>query len=134
MPQLIDVYIKQVRSVLELAVPVWHSNLTQHDRNNIERVQKCALAAILGDSYHSYDYALKVTNLKTLEDRRQQLCLNFAKKVESNHKHNWFKETSKGRVTRLKPEKYCDVHARTVRFEKSPISYLTQLLNSYHKQ
>ena len=105
MAQLIDVYIKQVRSVLELALPVWHSNLTQHDRNNIERVQKCALAVILGDSYNSYDYALKVTNLTTLEERRQLMCLNFAKKVESSHKHNWFQKTIKGRVTRLKPEK-----------------------------
>ena len=37
--QLIDVYIKQIRSVLELAVPVWHSSLTLANRSSIERVQ-----------------------------------------------------------------------------------------------
>ena len=36
--QLIDVYIKQIRSVLELAVPVWHSSLTVADRLRIEKV------------------------------------------------------------------------------------------------
>ena len=36
---LIDVYMKQIRSILEFAVPVWHSSLTGEDRADIERVQ-----------------------------------------------------------------------------------------------
>ena len=40
--QLVEVYIKQARRVLELAVPVWHSSLTVADKLNIERVQKAA--------------------------------------------------------------------------------------------
>ena len=41
--QLVDVYIKQVRNVLELAVPVWHSSLTVADKISIERVQKISI-------------------------------------------------------------------------------------------
>ena len=36
--ELFDVFIKQVRSVLELAVPVWHSNITVKERCDLERV------------------------------------------------------------------------------------------------
>ena len=49
--QLFDVYTKQIRSVLELAVPVWHSSLTSTDSLNIERVQKSAFHVILGPKY-----------------------------------------------------------------------------------
>ena len=43
-----DVYFKQVRSILEVAVPVWQPGLTQQELKQIERVKKCALHIILG--------------------------------------------------------------------------------------
>ena len=46
--ELIDAYIKEVRSLLEMAVPVWHSGLTKEESHQIERVQKAALIAIIG--------------------------------------------------------------------------------------
>ena len=63
---LLDVYYKQIRSILELAVPVWHSSLISHDRNRIERVQKSALSIILGRNYKSYNRALKYLKLESL--------------------------------------------------------------------
>ena len=42
---LVDVYIKQIRSILEFAVAVWHPGLTGEDRLKIERVQKSALVS-----------------------------------------------------------------------------------------
>ena len=39
---LVDVYYKQVRSILEFAVPVWHSSITNEERINLERIQKSA--------------------------------------------------------------------------------------------
>ena len=53
------VYIKQVRSVLELAVPAWHPGLTQSDSLDIERVQRAATNIILGPNYKSYKTALE---------------------------------------------------------------------------
>ena len=43
---LVDVYVKQIRSILEFAVPVWHPSLTNEDRLKIERVQKYAFCII----------------------------------------------------------------------------------------
>ena len=78
--QLLDVYEKQIRCVLELAVPVWHSSLVQADRLSIERVQKAALQVILGSDYSSYRAACLEVNFLTLEERRKKLCTKFALK------------------------------------------------------
>ena len=56
---LLEVYFKQLRGILEQAVQVWHPSLTNFDRNRIERVQKSALSIILGQNYNSYNKALK---------------------------------------------------------------------------
>ena len=40
--EMLDVYEKQVRSILEMAVPVWNANLTQGEEKQLERVQKTA--------------------------------------------------------------------------------------------
>ena len=77
---LIDLYIKQIRSVLELAVPAWHGAITQEERVDIERIQKCAANIILGEEYSSYREALESLNLQSLQSRRDKLCLNFFEK------------------------------------------------------
>ena len=92
---LIDLYEKQIRSILELAAPAWHGSITQNERIMIERVQKSALHIILGDEYGTYRGALKSLNLESLETRRQMICLKFAKKAEKHPKFSkWFKSTS----------------------------------------
>ena len=54
---IIDFYFKEIRSICEMACPVFHSGLTQRQSRNIEMIQKRALKIILGDSYHSYEIA-----------------------------------------------------------------------------
>ena len=76
---LVDVYTKQVRCTLELAVPVWSSGLTRGQVSQIERVQKAAVAVMLGDHVSEYKKDLSVLNLKTLTERKNELSLNFAK-------------------------------------------------------
>ena len=46
---ILDVYLKEIRSILELAVPAWHSGLTQKQEADIERVQRVAVNVILSD-------------------------------------------------------------------------------------
>ena len=128
-----DVYIKQVRSVLELAVPAWHPGLTQSDSQDIERVQRAAFYIILAANYNSYNSALETLQLDRLAARREALCLKFGKKAVQNEKHsNWFKLNHNERVTRQPKNKFFPLIARTKRFQDSPISYLTQLLNKYY--
>ena len=127
------VYIKQVRSVLELAVPAWHPGLTQSDSLDIERVQRAATNIILGPNYKSYKTALETLQLDSMAARREALCLKFGKKAVKHTKHsNWFKVNQNDRVTRQPRHKFCPVIAKTKRFQDSPIIYLTQLLNEYY--
>ena len=130
---LLDVYTKQIRSVLELAVPVWQSGLKQAQKLEIERVQKSALHIVLGKGYVSYKQALKTLNFESLEARRLKLCLKFAKKAERHDKHKqWFKPNTMTVNTRQLKTKYCEVQARLSRFKDSPISYLTNMLNEHY--
>ena len=75
--ELLDAYKKGIRSILELAVPVWSSGLTLDQSMRIERVQKSSLAAILGENYLSYDEALNETNLERLSIRRNNISLKY---------------------------------------------------------
>ena len=132
---LLDVYFKQIRSVVELAVPVWHGGLTQAEHQDIERVQRSACHIILGDQYISYKLALKLLELESLYDRRDKLCLKFARECEKHSKHrNWFKRREKNFSTRELKSKYCEVRANHTRFEKSPLGFLTKLLNEYYNK
>ena len=41
--ELVDMYIKHCRSILEYAVPVWNGAITSNECKDIERIQKMAL-------------------------------------------------------------------------------------------
>ena len=56
--EILDVYMKQVWSILELAVPVWQRAITKQEIKQIERVQRCALYIILGENYSNYEDAM----------------------------------------------------------------------------
>ena len=136
--EMIDVYHKQVRSVLELAVPVWQPALTQQEVKQIERVQRCAMYIILGDNYVSYDNALDILECENLDDRRVKLCENFAKKSLKNSRYkSWFCANNSPPPTINTRHEATKVHTmfnpimtRTDRFKKSPLPYLTDLLNN----
>ena len=89
--KMIDVYFKQIICMLELAVAVWTPALTKGESSKIERVQKCALHVIRGDSYESYNQSIDLLGVEKLSERRSKLCLNFAKRLEKHPKYsNWF--------------------------------------------
>ena len=131
--ELTDVYTKQVRCVLELAVSVWSPGITAGQVAQIERVQKTACAVMLGASYLDYSHALSILNLDLLSERRKDLCLRFARKcAECGKYQNWFVErkVEKDRLqTRSIKTDLIPVHTRTKRYERSPLPYLTSLLN-----
>ena len=85
--ELLDVYCKQVRSVIEFGAVVWHPWLTQINSADIERVQKSAWAIILGQEYTSYESALHIVGLDKLTTRREKLCLNFVRQSVKTHPH-----------------------------------------------
>ena len=110
--ELIDAYKKEVRSLLELAVPVWNSGLTQEQSLKIERVQKSALAAILGPNYISNENALKISKLDKLTTRRENICLKFVNKnVKSEN--SLFTIIKKNHNTRSDPGSLVEYQCRT---------------------
>ena len=44
---LVDMYIKQIRSILEFAVPAWQGALTPEDKIDLERIQNSVAHIIL---------------------------------------------------------------------------------------
>ena len=99
----------------------------------IERVQKCAFAIILAKDYREYKGSLKALKRTTLSARRTDICLKFDKKALKHEKfQNWFHvyEPNEANLkTRSEILELVPVHARTSSFKKSPIAYLTNLLN-----
>ena len=70
-------YTGVIRSVLEYGAQIWNGNLTVERRNDIERLQKRTLRIIL--PVISYDHTLRLSNLKTLKERRDVMCVDMIK-------------------------------------------------------
>ena len=123
-----DVYEKQVRSILEFSAAVWHPELTKENAAQIERVQKSAFAIILGQNYEN---SLLMLNMKTLSSRRETLSLKFAKKAMEHPRHSaWFETQTDIVNTRSVKLPFKPVITRTDGLKKSPIPYMTSLLNN----
>ena len=121
----------QIRSKLDQSAVVWHSSLTNKNRNDLERVQKSAVKLILGDRYVSYNNALKILGLETLDKRRDKMCLKFAKQcLKLNKMKDLFsKNESDHSMTKRNTNAFKVVRASTERFQKSAIPSMVKLLN-----
>ena len=115
---------------------MWHSSLTEENRQDLERVQKAALKVILKQDYLNYEDALKLTNLPSLEERRQAIALRFAKNCLKNVNFSKLfplKNPRHGMKVR-DPLKYQIKKANTERFKGSSVIYMQKLLNEDHKK
>ena len=78
---LVTVYISVVRPVLEYACPVWHSNLPKYLSDSIELIKKNrALKSIFPGM--SYNDILNETGLRTLNERRDVLCVKYFAEIQ----------------------------------------------------
>ena len=128
---MITIYISYIRSILELSCQVWHSSLTQEDIEDLERVQKSALKIILKEDYDTYDQALETLMLGKLSERREKMCVKFAKNCAQNEltKDLFPLNPADGLETRNK-EPYRVLFANTDRLRDSAVPYLQRLLNT----
>ena len=129
---ILDVYLKEVRSILELAVPAWHSGLTRKQSAEIERIQRIAVNIILckpGERNKlSYRKSIDVLGLDSLEKRRLKLCENFAKKTLKSRHSDLFQENHSSHNTRCK-RTFVEHKTSSERAFMSPLVFLTRLLN-----
>ena len=124
---IVEVYIKEIRSILELAVPAWHGSLTDQLSQDLERVQKVATRIILG-KHVPYQVALEKLNLDLLSDRREKLCRKFTEKTLKSRHADIFTLNNTSQQTRFK-RKFQHPICNTDRFFNSPVNFLTRLLN-----
>ena len=129
---LLDFYCKEVRSVLEFGVAVWHSGITSKMRDRIERVQKICINIILCDSEWSVPYEVGCTllNIEPLVYRRLDLCASFIQKASRDPRHaDMFCRNTNPFNTRNEKPIYREFSCRNGRFHDSPLCFLTRLLN-----
>ena len=81
---MISVYKGYIRSILDYGVPVFNGGLTGKHCKLLEHIQKRACKIILGDQYTTYEAALEIFSLQSLEDRRKKLCTDFATTLAKN--------------------------------------------------
>ena len=113
--ELLDAYCKEVRSLLELAVPLWHSALTQKQSAQIEKIQKVALAIILENQFTNYDDACQMTKMDYLKARREKICLKFIKK-NIDSKYSLLELNPKSANTRSNPNLVKEFFCRTTAY------------------
>ena len=95
---------------------------------------KSAFSIMLGDDYRSYEGALDKLERIQLSDMRYDLCLNFAKKANKRNKFtSWFSPQPDLPACDTRSEKpdnsFKPVKTRTDRYQRSPLPYLTEILN-----
>ena len=128
---LLNIYVLYIRSVLEQSCQVWHSSLTAENITDLERVQKNSLKIILGRKYISYENALKITGIQSLFERREGLCLKFAKACLKNSqvKDIFPVNAPNTDMTTRNREKYTVTFARSERLRTSAVPHMQRLLN-----
>ena len=126
--QMFDVFTKEIRSILEMPVPVWHSGLTNQQTSDIESVQKVAMRIILQDKYVSYESACQTLSAQTLAERRTKLCYKFASK-NLKSENSFFTKIESNIETRQKSNQVKEFKCNFGRYFKSSLPYLARLLN-----
>ena len=84
---------------------------------------------MMGKKYTEYDEALKYLNLEKLSERRQKLCLSFAKKCIKHEKAKILFPLNNHLKQLRHSEKFKVKFAANERYKKSSIPYMQNLLN-----
>ena len=105
--------------------------LTKENRHDLERVQKAALRVILRGDYESYESALKISGIDSLEDRRKVMALKFARKCLNNDNYSKLFPLNKLKheMSLRNPMKYAVKKSNTERLKRSSIPFMQNLLN-----
>ena len=129
--EMVHLWKTYCRSVLEQSAVLWQGALTEHNRATLERTQRTFVKLILGRKFESYQKSLQVLDLPTLDQRRNILCLNFAKKCIMNKKLSHLFPLNKRNTNCITRKKniYQIQFANTERYRKSPIIHMQRLLN-----
>ena len=131
--QLVDALQKQVLSVLWLGAPAWYCQTTEQERKDIDRVAKVGLRIIFGEAYCGFENCLLSAKMLRPTEQLANMTSRFAAKNASHNKFSqWFEPAARKTINTRSIkniQRYKSVPARTARYAKSPIPYMTQMLN-----
>ena len=85
------------------------------------------------DNYEGYDNALKSLRLEKLKDRRESLCLSFAKKCLRNEKVKSMFPLNRNKRSLRNQNNFIIKFAATERYRKSAVPHMQNLLNEHEK-
>ena len=126
--ELVETYRSLILPLADYCAPAYHSMTTDEQDQEIERAQTGALRCIFGAGISGRKMRQKA-NMKTLRDRRVDLCDTFAKKCVANHRfQHWFPLTQGRRSARNK-EIYQELPAKSDRLKNSPLFFMRRRLN-----
>ena len=130
---LIDIYVKFIRSVTEYCSVSFHASLTQEQSNKLEKIQKTCLKVILGEQYTDYPSALVQCGLQSLSERRTKRCLDFAlKSIKHPRNSRIFPQNSTKSDHNVRNHETFKVNfANTNSYKNSSIPYCQRLLNTH---
>ena len=130
---LTDFYEKEIRSLVEYAVPIWQSALTLQQSKTIEKIQKYSFSIIFNNWTWSYYVKCTLLNNEPLFMRRKEISLHFSLRTAKSKKHSFFNKKKSIYNTRSKDLLYEEQVSRTQRFFNSPLVALTRELNNHIK-
>ena len=110
--------------------------MTQKNIADLERVQKAAVRLINGKPYESYSEALNQLGIMRLSERREVICLKFAKNCLrlENFKKLFPVHLSKHSMKTRHEEKYAISKSNGQRYANSAIPKMLNLLNKEYKE
>ena len=137
--KLLHICCLHIRLSMEYSSVVWHDNITQAQKNSIERLQIVALKIILGndcprkdDGHFDYDRALVLCNLKSLFARREKRILEFGKKcIKHPSLKRIFPENPRIQHMLRSREPFKVNYARTEAYKNSAIPAIQRRLNKH---
>ena len=127
---ILDVYYKEIRSILEYGAVIFHSSLTKRQAKTVENVQKLVLRMVshyIGTKF-SYSEATIFFCTEQLDSRREELCKTFVRRNRKNPRFtSMFEQVKHTHNVRPNTRKIQENQARTKRYYSSPLVSLRRL-------
>ena len=128
--KIVRAYCSMMRPVIEYASNVYGPMLTNAEKEKIENCQKRVLRIIYGYQ-NTYEDLINAANIKTLEERRENMFEKFAIKMSKSERFSrkWLPKRENERENLRDSKKYIEFYARTDRMYNSPLFKMRRILN-----
>ena len=128
---ILDIYIKEIRPILEYGAVVFHSGLTKDLSEQLETIQRHVfklLSRYINVKF-SYTEACIFFQVDFLHSRRSDLCYSFVERHLKDHGDRGFFTKRNKRTLRGNNKVFLEPKYKSKRFYNSPVNYLTRVAN-----